>query len=117
MPIAYGGAITLDKAIELGVLDTAEALISQGPDKPMKVVTPADRPAESKGEDDMADEQTDISLHRALHHLNRGGLHRALGVPEGQDIPADKLEAAKHSNNQHVRHMANFAATMGRFKH
>jgi hypothetical protein len=56
-----------------------------------------------------------VSLHRALTHLNKGGLHRALGIPEGQKIPADRLEAAKNSKNEHVRRMANFAATMGHF--
>ena len=56
-----------------------------------------------------------VSLYRALHHLNKGGLHRALGVAEGTKIPADKLAAAKNSKNSHVAHMANFAATMGHF--
>ena len=58
-----------------------------------------------------------VSLYRALHHLNNGGLHRALGVKEGEPIPAAKLEAAKNSKNEHVAHMANFAATMSHFKH
>lgn len=57
-----------------------------------------------------------VSLYRAMHHLNKGGLHRALGVPEGETIPASKLASAKNSSNEHVRHMANFAATMGGFK-
>lgn len=57
------------------------------------------------------------SLYRALHHLRKGGLHRALGVKEGEKIPADKLAAAKNSNNAHVAHMANLAATMSHFKH
>jgi hypothetical protein len=57
------------------------------------------------------------SLHRVLAHLNKGGLHRALNVPEGQTIPADKLEKAKNSTNDHVAHMANFAATMKSWKH
>lgn len=57
------------------------------------------------------------SLYRAMHHLNKGGLHRALHVPEGETIPAAKLEAAKHSSNSHIQHMANFASTMGHFKH
>lgn len=57
------------------------------------------------------------SLYRAMHHLNKGGLHRALGVPEDQDIPKEKIEAAKNSDNAHVAHMANFAHTMGKFKH
>lgn len=51
-----------------------------------------------------------------MHHLNKGGLHRALGVPEGEKIPAAKMEAARHSKNEHVRRMANFAHTMGTFK-
>lgn len=58
-----------------------------------------------------------VSLHRALSHLNKGGLHRALGVPEGQPIPAAKLSAAKNSSNEHVRKMANFASTMEGFHH
>ena len=57
------------------------------------------------------------SLYRAMHHLRKGGLHRALHIPEGESIPADRLEAAKNSKNSHVAHMANFAATMKGFKH
>ena len=56
------------------------------------------------------------SLYRAMHKLNKGGLHRALGVPEGETIPASKVEAATHSSNPHVARMANFAQTMGKFK-
>lgn len=58
-----------------------------------------------------------VSLYRAMHHLRKGGLHRALGVAEGDKIPAEKLEAARNSSNEHVRKMANFAHTMGGFKH
>lgn len=58
-----------------------------------------------------------VSLYRAMHHLRHGGLHRALGVPEDKDIPADKLEAAKNSSNEHVAHMANMAKTMEGFSH
>ena len=57
------------------------------------------------------------SLYRAMHHLRKGGLHRALGIPEGETIPADRLEAAKNSKNSHVAHMANFAGTMKGFSH
>lgn len=57
------------------------------------------------------------SLYRAMHHLRKGGLHRALGVPEGEKIPEAKIEAAKHSENSHIQHMANFASTMKGFKH
>jgi hypothetical protein len=65
----------------------------------------------------MAKKKRNVSLYRAMGHLNKGGLHRALGVPEGEKIPADKLEAARNSQNEHVRHMANFAHTMSGFKH
>lgn len=57
------------------------------------------------------------SLYRAMHHLRKGGLHRALNIPEDEKIPADRLEAAKNSSNSHVQHMANIAATMKGFKH
>lgn len=57
------------------------------------------------------------SLYRALHHLRKGGLHRALHVPEGQKIPAEKIAAAKNSSNSHIAHMASFAHTMAGFKH
>lgn len=57
------------------------------------------------------------SLYRALHHLRKGGLHRALHVAEGEKIPASKLEAARHSDSPHIRHMAEFAHTMSKFKH
>lgn len=45
----------------------------------------------------------------AVPASHRGMLHRALGVPQGERIPAAKLEAARHSKNPHMRHMANFA--------
>ena len=57
------------------------------------------------------------SLYRAMHHLRKGGLHDALHIPRDQKIPEERLAAAKHSKNAHVAHMANFAHTMGGFKH
>lgn len=56
-------------------------------------------------------------LHHALSDMRRGGLHRALGVPEGEDIPAAKMEEAKNSTDEHVRKMASFAETLKGFKH
>jgi len=64
----------------------------------------------------MAKKVKNPSLYRAMHKLRKGGLHRALHVPESEPIPAAKLEAATHSSNPHVVHMANFAKTMSRFK-
>jgi hypothetical protein len=58
-----------------------------------------------------------VSLYRAMHGLRKGGLHKALHIPMGEKIPADRIAAAKNSPNEHVRHMANFAHTMSGFKH
>ena len=43
---------------------------------------------------------------------NPGGLHRALGVPEGQDIPREKILKAAKSDDPHLAKMARFALTM-----
>jgi hypothetical protein len=58
-----------------------------------------------------------VSLYRSLHHLRKGGLHRALGVASGEKIPAAKLASAANSDNEHVRKMAQFAKTMKSWKH
>lgn len=63
----------------------------------------------------MADKVKNPSLYRAMHNLRRGGLHAALGISQDETIPEKKLEAAKHSSSEHIRHMANFAATMKGF--
>ena len=44
-------------------------------------------------------------------HLNKGGLHRALGIPEGQKIPAKALAKAANSKDPHIRKMAQLAKT------
>jgi len=59
----------------------------------------------------------DPGLHHALAHLNKGGLHRALGVDPKKPIPADKLAQAKSSKNPTTRHMANFASVLSGFHH
>lgn len=48
---------------------------------------------------------------------HKGKLHRALGVPEGQKIPAAKLQQAKHSKSAAVRKEANFASNAKGFSH
>jgi hypothetical protein len=58
-----------------------------------------------------------LSKHRVVMHLNKGGLHRALGIPEGEVIPKEKIEQAKNSKNPHVRAMANLAHTMEGWHH
>ncbi len=57
-----------------------------------------------------------VSLYRAMHQLRKGNLHRALGIPEGEKIPAEKLEVHE-GDSTHLKHMKNFAKTMGGFKH
>jgi hypothetical protein len=47
---------------------------------------------------------------------SKGKLHREMGIPEGQKIPASKLKAAEHSKNRTVRDDAIRAATMGKHK-
>lgn len=38
--------------------------------------------------------------------VHKGALHRALGVKQGQPIPAKKIVKALNSKNPHVRRMA-----------
>lgn len=62
-------------------------------------------------------ETVKLSHHRVLMHLNKGGLHRALGVPEGTKIPEEKIQSARNSSNSHIRRMAELAHTMAGWKH
>jgi len=55
------------------------------------------------------------SLYRAIHGIRHGRLHRALHVPLNEDIPENKLDAAKKSDNPALVHMANFASTLKGF--
>lgn len=52
---------------------------------------------------------------KAIKHP--GALHRALGVPEGEKIPADKMEKARNSKNPRIRRMAALAHTLGGMHH
>jgi len=45
---------------------------------------------------------------------NKGGLHRALHVPQGEKIPKAKIEKATHSKDAHLRHMAQFAQNVAK---
>lgn len=63
------------------------------------------------------DDTVHLSHHRVVMHLNHGGLHRALGIPEGTKIPKDKIETARNSDNPHLREMANLAHSMASWKH
>jgi len=47
---------------------------------------------------------------------NKGKLHRALGVPEGEKIPASKIAAAKKSPSPAIRKEATFAQNATRWQ-
>ncbi len=47
---------------------------------------------------------------------NKGGLHRSLGVPAGEKIPAKKLAKAEKSSNPKIRKQAALAKTLKGFK-
>jgi hypothetical protein len=47
----------------------------------------------------------------------KGKLHREIGVPEGEKIPASKLAAAKRSSDPEIRRDAIRAETMKKWHH
>lgn len=49
--------------------------------------------------------------------IHKGRLHKALGIPEGQKIPAGRLREVLHSKDPHMRKMANFAQNAKKFHH
>jgi hypothetical protein len=55
-------------------------------------------------------------MKKFLDTLDKGGLHRALGIPEKEKIPADRIAGAKKSSNPRVRQMATLAETMSKWK-
>ena len=61
-----------------------------------------DRPGRARGGAEKWIQNTGVSE-------NKGGLHRALHVPEGEPIPAKKLAAGLDSDSPHIRHMSQFA--------
>ena len=54
---------------------------------------------------------TDVS-----EHTEKGGLHRSLGIPQGQKIGASRIEAATHSENPKTRKQANLAKTYAKYR-
>jgi hypothetical protein len=53
-------------------------------------------------------------IQKAIKHP--GKLHRELGVPKGEKIPAKKLEKAEHSKNPSIRREANLAKTLKKLR-
>jgi hypothetical protein len=50
----------------------------------------------------------------AIKH--KGKLHRELGVPEGEKIPAKKMAKAAHSKNPTIRREVNLAKTLKKLR-
>lgn len=86
-------------------------------------VTPAeenpDNPANSNPVEDAVKHspKEKAHFHRAMSHLNEGGLHRHLGIPEDQDIPMEKKQEAANSDNPHVAAMGHMAVAMHSWNH
>ena len=55
-------------------------------------------------------------IQKAVNPKHKGALHKALGVPAGEKIPAKKVAKATHSKNPKVAKMANLAKTLGKLK-
>lgn len=51
------------------------------------------------------------------HPLKKGALHRDLGIPQGQKIPAARLAKAAHSSSPLVAKRARLAETMKHWNH
>lgn len=49
--------------------------------------------------------------------IKKGALHEELGVPQGDKIPASKLDSAAHSSNPTLKRRAVLAKTMKSWKH
>jgi len=90
------------------VPETGPAILHKGEAVLTKEEADKHRARKSSGHTDTVQ----LSKHRVVMHLHKGGLHRALHIPEGETIPKEKLNEARNSKNPHVREMANLAHTM-----
>lgn len=64
------------------------------------------RPAESDGEK---------PLQRIAAHMEKGGLHRSLGIPMGEKIPASKLEVHSGDSTK-LKRQKNLAKTFAKHR-
>lgn len=47
---------------------------------------------------------------------NKGGLHRSLGIPEGQKIGEKRIEKAEHSSNERIAREGRLAETLSHMR-
>lgn len=74
---------------------------------------PQPQPPDPDGYDDMPG--NDHFIQGAIKHP--GALHRDLGVPQGQTIPAKKIAKAAHSENPTIARRARLAETLKKMHH
>jgi hypothetical protein len=53
-------------------------------------------------------------MQKVASTMNKGGLHRALGVPTSKNIPRARIEEATRSKNPRIRKMASLAETFAK---
>jgi hypothetical protein len=56
------------------------------------------------------------ALSAVSESTEKGGLHRSLGIPEGEKIGAERIEEATHSKNPKTRKEANLAQTYNKYR-
>lgn len=56
------------------------------------------------------------ALSRVAAHTSKGGLHRSLGIPEGEKIGAKRIAKATHSSDEKTREEARLAQTYAKHR-
>ena len=75
--------------------------------KEVKSVAPCSQLAEAL-------EESEKWIQKAINPANKGNLHKALHVAQGETIPKAKIAKATHSKNPKLRHMAQFAKNVAK---
>jgi len=55
-------------------------------------------------------------IQKALPKSSKGKLHKALGVKQGEKIPASKIKKAEHSKSPKLRKEASLAETLSKLR-
>jgi len=55
-------------------------------------------------------------IQKAVPESHKGNLHRALGIPEDQKIPASRIAEATKSDDPHLRRMALLAQNFAKIR-
>ena len=55
-------------------------------------------------------------IQKALPKVSKGKLHKNLGIPEGERIPAKKLEKASHSKSPIIKKQTTLAKTLNKLR-